>query len=169
MLIETNRAGAPFPHCGAAHGASGGPRLPPEVRPALSDHDGERARAPKRRERRRAPPPAPWRGAVVHDAAPSMLYHASPRTVAEPTAARTGAEWLPDRARQAQSPSRSKRESSRRRSPQPSAVRRPPSAVHRPPSAITRFARRARAVWTRAAQRRTCRSRSGARAGGQRL
>ena len=30
MLIETNRAGAPFPHCGAAHGASGGPRAPPE-------------------------------------------------------------------------------------------------------------------------------------------
>ena len=29
MLIETNRAGAPFPHCCAAHGASGGPRLPP--------------------------------------------------------------------------------------------------------------------------------------------
>jgi len=30
VLIETNRAGAPFPHCCAAHGASGGPRLPPE-------------------------------------------------------------------------------------------------------------------------------------------
>ena len=24
-------AGAPFPHCGAAHGASGGPRAPPEL------------------------------------------------------------------------------------------------------------------------------------------
>ena len=33
MLIETtcNRAGAPFPHCGAAHGASGSPRAPPEA------------------------------------------------------------------------------------------------------------------------------------------
>ena len=30
MLAETSGAGAPFPHCGAAHGASGGPRLPPE-------------------------------------------------------------------------------------------------------------------------------------------
>ena len=30
MLVETSRAGAPFPHCGAAHGASGGPLLPPE-------------------------------------------------------------------------------------------------------------------------------------------
>ena len=29
MLTETSGAGAPFPHC-AAHGASGGPRLPPE-------------------------------------------------------------------------------------------------------------------------------------------
>ena len=31
MLIETHRAGAPFPHCGAAHGASGGPRAGPEL------------------------------------------------------------------------------------------------------------------------------------------
>ena len=31
MLIETNRAGAPFLHCGAAHGASGGPRAGPET------------------------------------------------------------------------------------------------------------------------------------------
>ena len=32
MLVETQwiRAGAPFPHCGAAHGASGGPRATPE-------------------------------------------------------------------------------------------------------------------------------------------
>ena len=35
MLIETNRAGAPFPHCGAAHGASGGPRAGPEPGAAL--------------------------------------------------------------------------------------------------------------------------------------
>ena len=56
----------------------------------------------------------------------------------------------------------------------PSAVCRRPSAVGRRPSAAavaagerSPFARRA--VWTRAAQRRTCRSRSGARAGGQRL
>ena len=33
MLTETNGAGAPFPHCCAAHGASGGPRLPPERLP----------------------------------------------------------------------------------------------------------------------------------------
>ena len=31
MLTETNGAGAPFPHCCAAHGASGGPRAPPEA------------------------------------------------------------------------------------------------------------------------------------------
>ena len=31
VLVETSRAGAPFPHCGAAHGASGGPRAPPET------------------------------------------------------------------------------------------------------------------------------------------
>ena len=31
MLTETNGAGAPFPHCCAAHGASGGPRAPPEI------------------------------------------------------------------------------------------------------------------------------------------
>ena len=31
VLTETNGAGAPFPHCCAAHGASGGPRAPPEV------------------------------------------------------------------------------------------------------------------------------------------
>ena len=31
VLAETSGAGAPFPHCGAAHGASGGPRLPPEL------------------------------------------------------------------------------------------------------------------------------------------
>ena len=30
MLAETSGAGAPFPHCGAAHGASGGPRAGPE-------------------------------------------------------------------------------------------------------------------------------------------
>ena len=60
----------------------------------------------------------------------------------------------------------------------PSAVCRLPSAVGRRPSAVGRRRRRSggerspfarRAVWTRAAQRRTCRSRSGARAGGQRL
>ena len=32
MLVETSGAGAPFPHCGAAHGASGGPRAGPEKR-----------------------------------------------------------------------------------------------------------------------------------------
>ena len=30
VLAETSGAGAPFPHCCAAHGASGGPRAPPE-------------------------------------------------------------------------------------------------------------------------------------------
>ena len=30
MLTETNGAGAPFPHCCTAHGASGGPRAGPE-------------------------------------------------------------------------------------------------------------------------------------------
>ena len=30
MLTETKGAGAPFPHCCAAHGASGGPRAGPE-------------------------------------------------------------------------------------------------------------------------------------------
>ena len=30
VLVETSRAGAPFPHCCAAHGASGGPRAPSE-------------------------------------------------------------------------------------------------------------------------------------------
>ena len=30
VLVETSGAGAPFPHCGAAHGASGGPHAPPE-------------------------------------------------------------------------------------------------------------------------------------------
>ena len=30
VLAETSGAGAPFPHCGAAHGASGGPRAGPE-------------------------------------------------------------------------------------------------------------------------------------------
>ena len=34
VLVETSRAGAPFPHCGAAHGASGGPRAGPEPRAA---------------------------------------------------------------------------------------------------------------------------------------
>jgi len=29
-MSEYERRAAPFPHCGAAHGASGGPRLPPE-------------------------------------------------------------------------------------------------------------------------------------------
>ena len=38
MLIETNRAGAPFPHCCAAHGASGGPRAPPEGRNRVGVH-----------------------------------------------------------------------------------------------------------------------------------
>ena len=32
VLADTSGAGAPFPHCGAAHGASGGPRAGPEAR-----------------------------------------------------------------------------------------------------------------------------------------
>ena len=36
VLTETNGAGAPFPHCCAAHGASGGPRLPPEAQHLFS-------------------------------------------------------------------------------------------------------------------------------------
>ena len=63
--------------------------------------------------------------------------------VAGPTAARTGAEWLPDRARQAQSHLRganASRAVAVRRSRPPSAVRRPPSAVRRPPSLVLRDA-----------------------------
>ena len=53
MLTETNGAGAPFPHCFAAHGASGGPRAPPEdLLPVTS-----RAIGRKRREASERLPP----------------------------------------------------------------------------------------------------------------
>ena len=73
------------------------------VRAALNDHNVERARAPKHRERRRAPPPRAlaWVGSTRCGAQHALSCVAP--TVAEPTAVRPGAEWLPDRARQAQS------------------------------------------------------------------
>ena len=78
-------------------------RNPGAVRAALNDHNVERARAPKHRERRRAPPPRAlaWVGSTRCGAQHALSCVAP--AVAEPTAARTGAEWLPDRARQAQS------------------------------------------------------------------
>jgi len=104
--------------------------------------------------------PAPWRGAVVDDAAPSMLYHAS------------HPQW-PSRPPLELAPSGSQIERGRlsrtvaertRSSPQPSAVSRQPAAGSRQPAvavaaaaaaAVSELLRRvADAVWTRAAQRR---------------
>ena len=105
------------------------------VRAALNDHNVERARAPKHRERRRAPPPRAlaWVGSTRCGAQHALSCVAP--AVAEPTAARTGAEWLPDRARQAQSHLRganANRAVAVRRSRQPPAASRTavqPSAV----------------------------------------
>ena len=102
-------------------------RNPGAVRAALNDHNGERARAPKHRERRRAPPPRAlaWVGSTRCGAQHALSCVAP--AVAEPTAARTGAEWLPDRARQAQSHRRganANRAVAVRRSRQPPAVSR---------------------------------------------
>ena len=54
-MSEYMSAGAPFPHCGAAHGASGGPRLPPETT-YLEDHTAHRQRGA-----------TPGRGAAAKD------------------------------------------------------------------------------------------------------
>ena len=138
------------------------------VRAALNDHNVEHARAPKHRERRRAPPPRAlaWVGSTRCGAQHALSCVAP--AVAEPTAARTGAEWLPDRAWQAQSHRRganANRAVAVRRSRRPPAVSRTAvqpysrqlavAVAAAPAAAVSELLRRvADAVWTRAAQRR---------------
>ena len=67
VLIETHRAGAPFPHCGAAHDASGGPRAGPENSAVVASVAKGREAASRAVER----PPGPDRGITI------MLWPAS--------------------------------------------------------------------------------------------
>ena len=111
--------------------------------------------------------PAPWRGSVVHDAAPSSSIMR--RTRSGRADRRSNWRRVAPRSSVAGSvaPSRGEREPSRRRSPQPPAASRQPysrTAVSRQlavavaaaaAAAVSELLRRvADAVWTRAAQRR---------------
>ena len=111
--------------------------------------------------------PAPWRGSVVHDAAPSSSIMR--RTRSGRADRRSNWRRVAPRSSAAGSvaPSRGEREPSRRRSPQPPAASRQPysrTAVSRQlavavaaaaAAAVSELLRRvADAVWTRAAQRR---------------
>ena len=138
------------------------------VRPALNDHNGERARAPKRRERRRAPPPRAlaWSGKYMTQRPACSIMR---RTRSGRADRRSNWRRVAPRSSAAGSvaPSRGEREPSRRRSPQPPAASRQPysrTAVSRQlavavaaaaAAAVSELLRRvADAVWTRAAQRR---------------
>ena len=143
------------------------------VRAPLNDHNGERARAPKRRERRRVPPPRAlaWSGKYMTQRPACSIMR---RTRSGRADRRSNWRRVAPRSSAAGSvaPSRSEREPSRRRSPQPSAVsRQQPAAGSRRPAAGSRqpavavaaaaaaaaselLRRVADAVWTRAAQRR---------------
>ena len=65
MLAETSGAGAPlFPHCGAAHGASGGPRHPPECHRRVGRVGPEYQSSRRARGRGGAAPATPLSGAA---------------------------------------------------------------------------------------------------------